>query len=115
MRQGGEAVKRFALKLALFFLFGALINVAVAWGFALRWPLWKITGKSGYTSFVAPRWLAIHTRNRTSDAILLRPIWEPAAPPNVNQEFELPEWSVGRSPPSSAQRAPYLSSIDAAV
>src|SRR4030095_411957 len=35
MREGGDAaVTRFALKLALFLLLGAIINVALAWGFA---------------------------------------------------------------------------------
>src|SRR5262245_19476944 len=32
MRQGGQPLKRIALRLALFLLLGAIINIVVAWG-----------------------------------------------------------------------------------
>jgi hypothetical protein len=95
-------VKRRLFKLVVFLLLGVIVNVAVAWGFAL-WGSYRFGSSSQYHSHATqPRWLiSVHTGVGVTRVSLIpnNDIWGEQSP--TYRPKMIPNWSAALRRPSA--------------
>src|SRR5262245_17328722 len=105
MREGGEDMKRRIFKVALFLLLGAIVNVAVAWGIALLFPLDVQLGGTGINDpSQTPRWVVGIHSHMGGTLVFSTACFDRYEYRNLLPS-DLPYWSMAHEPPTRYQAA----------
>ena len=93
------------MKIALFTVSGAIVNIAMAWGCAAWVDIGATEARGGLTDFTGPQWLIVIYERPGATRIMTRPRWFARDyNPRAKLPGRVPYWSQARKQPDPRER-----------